>query len=137
MKLLVYYSVFTRRLVSPLGSKQIQVANCFTWEYKARKDNIIFHISHALHSQQSSGNLPNQPKVIRCRHIGYHGRDQTQWIKTSWNTCGDCLLTERTSFAGFCLHDSGVVPDSCKQYRLRCPIRNPLAKSGALFPRAR
>ena len=80
MRSLRSYSVFTLHSVASLGLHQTQVADSFMWEYKARKGNIISHIFRALNSHESSGNLPNQPRVIRCQHIGHHGRDRRHWI---------------------------------------------------------
>ena len=80
MRSLRSYSVFNLHSVASLGLHQTQVADSFMWEYKARKENIISHIFQAVKSHESSGNLPNQPRVIRCQHIGHHGRDRRHWI---------------------------------------------------------
>lgn len=77
------------RLGSPLGSNQTQTADRFMWEYKPRRGNIIFHLFHAINSQGSSGNFQNQPRVIRCWHIGHHEEIGRTGFRMIWKSYGD------------------------------------------------
>lgn len=74
MKSFKYYSVSTRR---SLGSNQTKVVDLLRGNTKKERRRYLPSIRNHLWS----GNLLDQPRVIRCRPIGPHGNDRMQWIE--------------------------------------------------------